>query len=344
MSDPSPSNPTSPSKPISPAKKLGIGLTVVALPIAAAVGVWQFKQAEDANNEDLESGFKYDMAALSKVDPALIGYREVGVIPTQMQSPTCMAISKDGKILVGAANLVKVLDARGQELLSFPVSSSATAIASSPTGDVYVGLKDRVAVYAATGELKATWPTLGPTAHITCIAVSDTAAYVADAGGRVGRAMVFALDGTLKGQIAKADAAKQIPGISTPSPHMDLAIAADGKIWVANPGHHQLELYSPAGELLRSFGSSGTGIEQFLGCCNPSDFALLSDGRIVTAEKGVARIKVYKDDGHFQSVVAPPSAFGDNRAGLDVATDSSGRVLVLEPGTSSIRIFAENHP
>ena len=81
-------------------------------------------------------------------------------------------------------------------------------------------------------------------------------------------------------------------------------------------------------------------MEQFLGCCNPSDFALLSDGRIVTAEKGVPRVKVFKDDGHFQSVVATPDSFGDNRAGLHLAADADGRVLVLEPGTNSIRIFA----
>ena len=114
----------------------------------------------------------------------------------------------------------------------------------------------------------------------------------------------------------------------------------DGNLWVANPGRHQLELYTPAGELLRSFGQSGNAIDQFLGCCNPSDFALLSDGRIVTAEKGVPRVKVFKDDGHLQTVVAGPDSFGDNRAGLDIATDSAGRILILEPGTASIRVFA----
>jgi hypothetical protein len=31
-----------------------------------------------------------------------------------------------------------------------------------------------------------------------------------------------------------------------------------------------------------------------MGCCNPACFALLSDGRIVTVEKGVPRIKVFR--------------------------------------------------
>jgi hypothetical protein len=102
-----------------------------------------------------------------------------------------------------------------------------------------------------------------------------------------------------------------------------------------------LELYSPAGELLGSFGQSGTGIEQFVGCCNPSDFTLLSDGRIVTAEKGIARVKVYQPDGHFVSVVAGPDSFSGNRQGLGLAADANGHVLVLEPGTNRIKMFAE---
>lgn len=330
-----------PAKPASVGRKLGIGLAVVSVPVAAAFTILQLKQSEDAHNEDLERQFKYDLGSLSQIDPALIGYQQVGVIQTHLQDPTCFAIAPDGKLLVGGAKLVKVLDPRGQELLSFSIPSASTAIAGSADGDIYVAIKDHVAVYSSAGQIKNTFPTLGPSAHISSLALSNSALYVADSGQRTGRALIFSLDGKLTGQLAKADQAKGIPGIITPSTHMDLAVTADGNIWVANPGHRQLELYSPSGEMLRAFGSSGTNIDQFLGCCNPSDFALLSDGRLVTAEKGVARVKIYQDDGHFQTVVAPPSAFGSNRAGLDLAADSTGRILILEPGTADIRIFAE---
>jgi hypothetical protein len=101
-----------------------------------------------------------------------------------------------------------------------------------------------------------------------------------------------------------------------------------------------MEAYTRDGELQRFFGSAGSAIEQFLGCCNPSNFAILSDGRIVTAEKGVPRVKVYSPQGALESVVAAPSQFGDNNSGLDLATDSQGRVLVLEPGLQVIRVFA----
>jgi len=59
----------------------------------------------------------------------------------------------------------------------------------------------------------------------------------------------------------------------------------------------------------------------------------------VTGEKGMARVKLYKPDGHFDCVVATPHAFAQNMLGLDVATDSAGRVYVLEPGSRQVRIF-----
>lgn len=334
--------PESTPKP-SMAKKLGLGTALAALPIAAAFTVYQLQQHEQQTNDELERGFRYDDAALRQLDPKLIGYTEVGQIATGMQKPTCLAVGPNGKIYLGGEQLVRVLDAKGALEISFPLSLAATSITASASGDIYVALKTHVEVYSPDGKLKASWVSLGMDSHITAIAVSHDTVYLADAGRRMGRVLTFGLDGQPKAEIARQNTAAGIPGIITPSAHMNLALTADGNLWVANPGRHQLELYSPAGELLKYWGQSGTGIEQFLGCCNPSDFALLSDGRIVTAEKGIPRVKVYQPDGHMVSVVAGPSSFGDNRSGLDLASDASGHVLVLEPGTSTIRLFAEKH-
>jgi hypothetical protein len=51
-------------------------------------------------------------------------------------------------------------------------------------------------------------------------------------------------------------------------------------------------------------------------------------------------VKIYQPDGHLESVVATPDQFGGNRAGIDLAADAQGRVLLLEPGTRGIRVFA----
>lgn len=326
---------------MSAAKKLGIGAALVVLPVGAAITAWTLKQGEDRRNADLEKGFNYDIdvSKMRAVDPSLVKYKEIGKIDLAMQSPNCIAVTPSGSLLVGGDRLVRVMDMDGSIRESITIPGAATALAAGADGTIYVAMKDRIAVRSSAGTA-GEWPALAAGSHITSISVAKDAVYVADAGRRAGRVLKFDLTGKLLGEIAKEDKASGIPGIITPSPHMDVAVAADGNVWVANPGRHQLELYSPDGALQRTWGSAGTTIDTFLGCCNPSDFALLSDGRIVTAEKGIARVKVYQSDGHFDSVVATPDQFGGNRAGLDLATDASGRVLILEPGQRGIRIFA----
>ncbi len=148
-----------------------------------------------------------------------------------------------------------------------------------------------------------------------------------------------------------------------PSPYFDVAADPDGQtIWVTNPGKHRVEHYTLKGERIDWFGKPGSAIEKFCGCCNPCGIAVLSDGRIVTAEKGLPRVKVYHRDGRLESVVAGPEAFreqaetcamGDcTQGGMDVQTDPQDRIWVRDRVTKRIHCFqrkdspgrtAENH-
>ena len=106
------------------------------------------------------------------------------------------------------------------------------------------------------------------------------------------------------------------------------------------------------GELDGFWGQAGAAIEAFFGCCNPAHLALLPDGRFVTSEKGIPRVKIYSDQGDLDCVVAGPqelgvaeTALGDPRSGadervFDIATDTQGRVVVLDSKTRRVRIFA----
>ena len=78
----------------------------------------------------------------------------------------------------------------------------------------------------------------------------------------------------------------------------------------------------------------------FFGCCNPAQLAVLPDGRFVTAEKGIPRVKIYARDGSFQTVVAGPSQLTDTPA--DLAADRHGRVLVLDGRAAKVRVFEKN--
>ena len=117
-----------------------------------------------------------------------------------------------------------------------------------------------------------------------------------------------------------------------------------------------VETFATTGELEAVWGKAGGDVSSFFGCCNPSHLARLPDGRFVTSEKGIPRVKIYSSEGNFDCVVAgpeqlavPAAAIGDPRAELtagvfDVAADSQGRVLVLDPAHRCVRVFAPRKP
>jgi hypothetical protein len=140
-------------------------------------------------------------------------------------------------------------------------------------------------------------------------------------------------------RIGDKDEKRDIPGFIIPSPFFDVAVDPDGFLWVANTGRHSLENYTLEGDFRTSWGEFSMDIEGFCGCCNPTHFAFLEDGSFVTSEKGIARIKVYNRLGNLVSVVAEPDSFAAGTVGLDLAVDSSQRILVLDPHQKMVRIY-----
>ena len=101
-----------------------------------------------------------------------------------------------------------------------------------------------------------------------------------------------------------------------------------------------------------NWGRPSAGIEGFCGCCNPVGLALLPDGRHVTCEKGLPRVKVYSPKGGFESVVAGTETFYENAktgalktrsdglvGGLDAAVDSQQRIYILDLVANDVRIM-----
>jgi hypothetical protein len=111
-------------------------------------------------------------------------------------------------------------------------------------------------------------------------------------------------------------------------------------------------VYTVDGDLEMSWGKPSMGIAGFCGCCNPVGLAVLGDGRCVTFEKGLPRVKVYGAAGELESVVAGPDAFADAakelkvaapesgpHGGLDGLVDADGRVWVLDLITATVQVF-----
>ncbi|MCP4645294.1 MAG: hypothetical protein GY851_32930, partial [bacterium] len=127
-----------------------------------------------------------------------------------------------------------------------------------------------------------------------------------------------------------------------------------GAFWVVNPGRHGLEQYRADGALVSAWYNPSMKVEGFCGCCNPSHVAFMSDGALVTAEKGITRVKIYAVDQTMDGVVAGPDAFHDGPTGpfsddlempiKDLAVDTEGRVLVLDGKRNTIRVFVRKEP
>jgi len=60
----------------------------------------------------------------------------------------------------------------------------------------------------------------------------------------------------------------------------------------------------------------------------------------VNSEKGLERVKVYDKEGKFVGVVAAPAQFVEGTVGIDLAVDSTGRVLLIDRKAGAVRVFA----
>jgi hypothetical protein len=133
-----------------------------------------------------------------------------------------------------------------------------------------------------------------------------------------------------------------MPGmIGRASRPYDRSAAPCRLLLVSDPGRLALETYTAEGKLVSSWHKASMAVDGFCGCCNPTDIALLPDGRVVTAEKGIPRVKILNPNGTVNCVVARPSDLSAGASGLDLAIDPAGRVFVLDRPARLVRIFAE---
>jgi ABC-type Fe3+ transport system permease subunit/DNA-binding beta-propeller fold protein YncE len=75
------------------------------------------------------------------------------------------------------------------------------------------------------------------------------------------------------------------------------SIAPDGNLYIADTHYHRIMVYSPAGKLLRQFGTYGQGPGQFI---YPTDVAFAPDGRVFVSEYGGNdRVSIFSAAGEF---------------------------------------------
>ncbi len=316
---------------------------VIYIIIVGTVVIWLTYNHASKRSATSPSGSAYDdqIRLLGKTNPSQVGYTELKQIPTGLAEPRNIALDNKGNLYVAGDYSIKVFAPQGNPLRDIATSGQPYCLSVDQNGDIYVGMKAHVEVLSSKGENISVWPSPSPKSHFTALAVTDKDVWVADAVNK--QILRYNKNGAVTAIFARKEPEKKIEGLLVPSPYLDIAPAEQGAIWVANPGKHELELYSADGSLKKHWGKFAFSTEGFCGCCNPTNIAVTPDGRFVTSEKGIPRVKIYHADGSFQCVVAGSESFKPDTAGLDLAVASDGRIYVLDPANKTVRIFIEKN-
>jgi DNA-binding beta-propeller fold protein YncE len=278
------------------------------------------------------------VGTLSMVDSLMIGYHETGRINITLDTPTAIHIDADNRLFIASGTNICELDSSGLVTRTIPVESMITSLVTGDDGRIYSTGKQQIVVIDTQGTKRTVWKIGEENTYLTSIAVDGEHIFTADAGMKT----LWHLDknGKVIGRIADRDSVRGIDGLIIPSPYIDLAIGQGGSVWVANTGRHRIENYRHNGDLVSYWGEAGTFLQGFCGCCNPAFFALLPDGRFVTSEKGILRVKVYDQAGNFESVVA---ASFKGESPVNIAVDSYGTIFILDNYEKAIRQFKKNN-
>ncbi len=167
----------------------------------------------------------------------------------------------------------------------------------------------------------------------------DGSIYVADS--RNNRIQHFAPDGTLQnvwGRFADT-ASSEAPGGTFNEP-WDVALDADGNVYVADTWNHRIQKFTSDGTFITMWGYFGTAEapEAFWG---PRSITIDSIGRLSVTDTGNKRIVIFDTDGNyltqFGSVGFAPGQF-DEPVGL--ANDAAGRLYVADTWNQRVQVIS----
>ncbi len=315
-------------------KNKGIVIFLIVLAVVI-IGVIAGDYLSGRPDKSAPNPFAYDLNDFKNVPEELIHFKESKNFKLGFEVPASLTI-EDDKLYVSGDNKLQIIDISGKLHFELNLPGKPQTVEVSKE-IIYVSVDNQIFVYNKNGDLLKEWEPLGENSLITAIAAFENNVFVADAGKR--KVIRYSLQGEILAEFdGKADEGV-IHGFIIPSPFFDLDINGDGDLWVVNPGLHALENYTEDGNLREHWNNTTMQTEGFSGCCNPAQFTFLPDGRFVTSEKGLVRIKTYKPSGEFDGVVAAPDKFKDEGEAPDIAADSQGNIYALDLDKKMIRVF-----
>ena len=285
-------------------------------------------------------------------NPYALGLDSLGEIPDEMYCTSeyaainlegtethAIAVDNADRIVVSVDKSIFFYQQDGTVISSFETDTTASALACFE--DLIIAcFHHKIVIFSEKGQIIKSWELKNKKGSITSVAVRSNQIYVADAAD----ALVYAYDfngNHTKTFGQKADK-KDLSFFFLPSFYFDVAIGEEETIWIANTGRHKLVQMNEEAEIVSHWGETSSAVTGFCGCCNPSNFAILSDGSFITAEKGIVQVKKYSKAGKLECVIAGPAAFVDDSKGLDIAVDAQDWIYILEPEGMKIHMYDIN--
>ena len=314
-------------------KGLGIFLLLISL-TAVIIIVRDFLSSRPDKRP--ANPYEYSVEDLKYADTSLIGYKEVKQIRVTAENLHAIAYN-DKQIYLLADSLLTVIRLSGSLVMQKSFPDAPQCIHVTGGEKILIGFKNYLCIADSLGQILEKSSVHDEKSIFTAITRMDNFIYTADAGTR--KVIIYDMQLKEKGEIEGISGSSVLHGFIVPSPYFDLAVNAEGELWVVNPGMHSLQHYAIDGSLIDYWEKASTDIDGFSGCCNPAHFTFLPDGNFVTSEKGLVWIKAYNPKGDLLSVVAPPDKFGESTKAPDLAADEDGNIMALDYDKKLVRIF-----
>ncbi|MDR3181320.1 MAG: hypothetical protein LBT89_00110 [Planctomycetaceae bacterium] len=290
------------------------GILVAVIILAGALGVCLVSLLNQNNNLNLS------VKSHQYVPPQWITYRQTKLIEVGVTEPLCFAAVDGNSFVTGEASppSLIVFDYNGQTVKRFPLPQKPEAVTFC-NEKFAVAFADGIGIYNADGKHEKTLQTSMPQTDIRSLVFTDDAVFAADTAAR--RIYKFDSAGTLVKTFGEAYAGAEKDGSTAEqggehftgftvyqSPLTMTLSPKTGLLHITNPGRHRIETFTQDGqyEAALSWGYASGDLGGFAGCCNPVAVASLADGRTITAEKGVSRVKIYRTNRLLDCVVAGP--------------------------------------
>jgi len=314
-------------------KKIQIILIAAILVIA---GIVLYDSLSTRIDKRPDNQFEYSVDEFRAVDDNMISYRETRQIMIGSGEHVAFAIHNDNICLL-TNNEMMVLDPGGRQLWRKNIEPGPKHLTFTGDGNILIAYLNYLVLYDQVGDEVNRSQILDDKAIFTSVAIVDTTIFVANAGDK--EIVVFNSKLQPINRFKGESGVSALHGFILPSLHFHLAINHNDELWVVNPGMHRIQNYAFNGRLRGDWGKPSFGHDGFSGCCNPGYFAFLSDGRFVTSEKGLVRVKIVKESGELESIAAPPSSFPNSETAPAVAVDGDDNIWLLDFDKKMLRLF-----